>query len=73
MKTLRSKFILSICALFILVGVLIFLPLSLILPEKITSQILKRDIKIAQYLSREVQEPLLVNNKLGVTFLLEDR
>jgi signal transduction histidine kinase len=39
----------------------------------ISGQILKRDIKIAQYLSREVQEPLLVNNKLVLRLLLEDR
>ncbi|MCM8778724.1 MAG: histidine kinase [Candidatus Omnitrophica bacterium] len=73
MKTLRSKFIFWICLLFILIGCLIFIPLSIILPQKLSSQILKRDIKIAQYLSREVQEPLLVNNKLALKLLLEDR
>ena len=73
MRTLRSKFIFWICLLFVLIGILIFVPLSAILPEKITSQILKRDIKIAQYLSREVQEPLLINNKLALKLLLEDR
>jgi len=73
MKTLRAKFIFWICLLFMLIGALIFISLSIILPEKITTQILKRDIKIAQYLSREVQEPLLVNNKLALKLLLEDR
>lgn len=73
MKTLRAKFIFWICLLFILIGTLIFISLSIILPEKITTQILKRDIKIAQYLSREIQEPLLVNNKLALKLLLEDR
>lgn len=73
MKTLRAKFIFWICLLFILMGVFIFVPLSIILPEKITSQILKRDIKIAQYLAREAQGPLLVNNKLALKMLLEDR
>lgn len=73
MRTLRSKFIFWICLLFVLVGILIFVPLSIILPEKITSQILKRDIKIAQYLSREVQGPLLINNRLALKLLLEER
>lgn len=73
MRTLRSKFIFWICLLFILMGVLIFAPLSIILPEKISSQILKRDIRIAQYLAREVQEPLLINNKLALRLILEDR
>lgn len=73
MRTLRSKFIFWICLLFILIGALIFISLSIILPEKITTQIIKRDVKIAQYLSREVQEQLLVNNKLALKLLLEDR
>ena len=73
MKTLKSKFIFWICLLFILMGILIFVPLSIILPEKISSQILKRDIRIAQYLAREIQEPLLLNNKLALKLLLEDR
>ncbi|MCM8832077.1 MAG: hypothetical protein NC918_07800 [Candidatus Omnitrophica bacterium] len=51
---------------------LIFILLSKILPPLITSQILKRDIKIAHYLAREVQEPLLTNNKLAVKLILED-
>jgi signal transduction histidine kinase len=54
-------------------GAFIYLTLSVILPQRISSQILKRDIKIAQYLSREVQEQLLVNNKLALRLLLEDR
>ena len=73
MKTLRSKFIFWISVLFVLMGTLIFAPLSVILPEKISSQILKRDIRIAQYLAREIQEPLLINNKLVLQLLLEDR
>ena len=73
MRTLKLKFIFWICLLFILIAALIFIPLSIILPQKLTEQILKRDIKIAQYLAREVQEPLLVNNKLALKLLLEDR
>lgn len=73
MKTLRAKFIFWICLLFILMGAFIFISLSIILPMKITVQILKRDINIAQYLSREIQEPLLTNNKLALRLLLKDR
>ena len=73
MKTLRAKFIFWICLLFCSIGAFIYLSLSIILPQKLSEQILKRDIKIAQYLSREVQEPLLVNNKLALKLLLEDR
>lgn len=73
MKTLRTKFIFWISVLFILIGTFIFVSLSIILPEKITAQILKRDIRIAQYLSREVQDSLLVNNNLTLKLLLEDR
>jgi len=73
MKTLKAKFIFWVSLLFILMGILIFVSLSIILPQQLTSQILKRNIKIAQYLSREVQELLLVNNKLTLKLLLEDR
>jgi signal transduction histidine kinase len=73
MKTLKAKFIFWICLLFILIGTFIFISLSIMLPKKITAQVLKRDIEIAQYLSREVQESLLVNNKLALKLLLEDR
>ena len=59
--------------MFCSIGAFIYLSLSIILPQKISGQILKRDIKIAQYLSREVQEPLLVNNRLALKLLLEDR
>lgn len=73
MRTLKSKFIFWICSLFILTGIIIFIPLSIILPDKISSQILKRDIRIAHYLSREVCELLFINNKLALKLLLEDR
>lgn len=73
MKTLRAKFIFWICLLFCSIGAFIYFSLSIILPQKLSDQILKRDIKIAQYLSREVQEPILVNNKLALRLLLEDR
>ncbi|OGX18125.1 MAG: hypothetical protein A3K83_01735 [Omnitrophica WOR_2 bacterium RBG_13_44_8b] len=73
MRTLRAKFIFWICLLFCLIGAFIFFSLSVMLPQKISAQILKRDIMIAQYLAREVQEPLLVNNKLALKLLLEDR
>ena len=73
MKTLLLKFIFWIALLFILMGLLIFVPLSIILPRKITSQIIMRDIRIAHYLTREIQEPLLSNNELTVRLRLEDR
>ncbi|MCM8798257.1 MAG: sensor histidine kinase [Candidatus Omnitrophica bacterium] len=73
MRTLRSKFIFWICLLFILMGSLIFIPLSIILPQKISSQILERDVKIAQYLAREVERPLLRDDRLSLKFLLEER
>ena len=73
MRTLRAKFIFWISLLFTIMGILIFISLSKIIPEKISSLILKRDIRIAHYLSREISEPLLINNKLAIKLLLEDR
>lgn len=42
------------------------------LPKMITSQILKRDVEIARYLSNEAKEPLLTNNKVELSLLLND-
>lgn len=59
--------------LFALMGALIIVPLSLTMPQKMGSQILKRDVEIVRGLSREIQEPLLLDNKLALSLLLEER
>ncbi|OGF53469.1 MAG: hypothetical protein A2452_06575 [Candidatus Firestonebacteria bacterium RIFOXYC2_FULL_39_67] len=73
MKTLLSKFIFWISVLFVLMGISIFVPLTVLLPKKIDAQILKRDLKIAQYLSREVQDLLLTDNRVALELLLKER
>lgn len=72
MKSIRSKLVFSICVLFIFIGVLIYLPLSIILPQKITSQILKRDVEIAKYLSNDAKNLLLLNDRIALSILLHD-
>ncbi len=72
MKSIRSKLIFWICALFIFIGALIYVPLSNILPQKITSQILKRDVEIAKYISSEAKELLLLNDTVALSLLLHD-
>ncbi len=72
MKSIRSKLILWICILFIFIGALIYIPLSNTLPQMITSQILKRDAEIAQYLSNETKNLLLLNDKVSLSILLHD-
>jgi len=72
MKSIRSKLIFSICALFAGIGLLIYLPLSNILPQKITSQIIKRDVEITKYLSNEAKNLILLNDRTALSLLLHD-
>lgn len=72
MKGLRIKYILWVCILFLAVGPVIYIPLSIYLPDKITSQILKRDMKIAEYISHEIKDPLLTRDELALNLLLHD-
>ena len=72
MKSIRTKLVFWICVLFLLIGALIYLPLSNILPKKITSQILKRDVEIAKYLSDEAKDLLLLNDRVALSLLLHD-
>jgi signal transduction histidine kinase len=72
MKGLRIKFILWICLLFALLGILIYVSLSVYLSNKITSQILERDIKIAEYVSEQIKNPLLTKDTLSLNLLLHD-
>ncbi|MFH1996332.1 MAG: histidine kinase [Candidatus Omnitrophota bacterium] len=72
MKSIRSKLILWICILFIGIGALIYFPLSVILPAKISSQIIKRDIEIAEHLSGEIKTPLLLDDKIALSLYLRD-
>jgi signal transduction histidine kinase len=51
---------------------LIYIPLSNILPRKITSQILTRDAKIADYIADEAKEYLLINDTLALSLLLHE-
>jgi hypothetical protein len=72
MKRINIKFVFWVCAAFIMIGLLIYVPLSLYLPQKITSQILKRDVKIAEYISSQVRDPLLTRDKMALSLLLHD-
>ena len=72
MKSIRTKLIFWICVLFVFIGALIYVPLSTRLPRMIAAQILKRDVEIAGYLSNEAKEPLLTNNKVELSLLLND-
>lgn len=72
MHSIRLKLIFWVCLLFVLIGGLIYIPLSIILPQKITLQILKRDVEIAKHLSKEVKKFLLLNNKVGLSLFLHD-
>jgi len=72
MKSIRSKLIFWITALFIFLGLSIYLPLSIILPEKITSQVIKRDVEIAKFLSNETKNLLLLDDKIALSILLYD-
>jgi len=72
MKSIRSKLVFWVCVLFIFIGVLIYLPLSIILPQKITSQILKRDVEIAKYLSNDAKNLLMLNDRIALSILLHD-
>lgn len=72
MKSIRTKLIFWICVLFVLIGALIYVPLSHMLPAMITSQVLKRDEEIARFLSNEAKELLLTDNKFELSLLLND-
>ncbi len=72
MKSIRSKLIFWISTLFILIGLSIYLPLSIILPNKITSQVIKRDVEIAKFLSNETKNLLLLDDKIALSMLLHD-
>ena len=71
-RSIRTKFIFCISILFIFIGMLIYIPLSNILPRKITSQILTRDVKIADYIANEAKEYLLINDTLALSLLLHE-
>ncbi|MBU4342428.1 MAG: sensor histidine kinase [Candidatus Omnitrophica bacterium] len=72
MKSIRSKLIFWVAVLFIFIGLSIYLPLSIILPEKITSQVIKRDVDIAKFLSNETKSLLLLDDKIALSILLHD-
>lgn len=72
MKSIRVKLIFWVCILFTFIGVLIILPLSKMLPQKIASQILKRDAEIAKHVSNEARNLLLFNDKTALSILLHD-
>lgn len=70
--SIRLKLIAWITILFILIGILIYVPLSHILPQKIISQILKRDIEIAKYISEQAKDCLLFDRKIALSLLLRE-
>lgn len=70
MRGIRTKLILWVSILFIFIGLLIYVPLSIILPRKITSQILKRDVKIAEHIADKAKEHLLLNDATALSLLL---
>lgn len=72
MKSIRLKLVTWISVLFLLMGILIYTPLSYILPKKIISQILKRDIEIARYISEQAKGYLLSDNKIALSLLLRE-
>lgn len=72
MKSIRMKLIFWICILFVFIGGLIYLPLSNILPEMVTSQVLRRDIEIAKYVSNEAKDLLLLNDNIALSLLLHE-
>ncbi|MFH1854050.1 MAG: histidine kinase [Candidatus Omnitrophota bacterium] len=72
MKSMRSKLIFWVTVLFIFIGLFIYLPLSIILPEKIMSQVIKRDVDIAKFLSNETKSLLLLDDKIALSILLHD-
>ncbi|NQT46181.1 MAG: HAMP domain-containing protein [Candidatus Omnitrophica bacterium] len=72
MRSIRSKLIFWICILFVFIGASIYLPLSKILPQKITSQILKRDAEIARHISGEAKDLLLLGDRVALSILLRE-
>lgn len=72
MMSIRTKLIIWILVLFIFIGGLIYVPLSKMLPQKITAHILKRDIRIAEYIAADAKEYLLLNDTLAISLLLHE-
>ena len=71
-RSIRAKLIFWISLLFVFIAAFIYLPLSNILPKKITAQILKRDVEIAKYLSNEAKDLLLFDDKIALSLLLHE-
>ncbi len=72
MKSIRMKLVFWICVLFILIGALIYLPLSSILPKIVTAQILNRDVEIAKHVSNEAKGLLLFGDDIALSLLLHE-
>jgi signal transduction histidine kinase len=72
MKSVNVKYMGWIIVLSLVIGLLIYVPLSFYLPAEIASRIIKRDAKIAEYISQEIKEPLLTKNSLSLNLLLHD-
>jgi len=70
MLSIRKKFVFYISILFIFIGILIYCLLANIIPPRVTAQILKREMKIAQYLADDAKRYLLTNDNLALSFLL---
>lgn len=70
MISIRAKFVFTICVLFIFIACLIYIPLSQILPAMVTSQILKKEVKIAQYIANDAKEYILTNNNFQLSLFL---
>lgn len=70
--SIRLKLIAWISALFMLMGILIYAPLSYIVPRKITTQILRGDIEIAKHISEQAKSYLLLNQNAALSPLLRD-
>lgn len=71
-KSIRTKLVLCVCALSVFIGALIYFPLSNILPKMITSQVLKRDLVIARFLSDGVTKSLLTDDKVELSLFLNN-
>lgn len=72
MKSIRSKLIFWISILFVFIGILIYFPLSIFLPQKLIYQVIKRDVEIAKFLSSEAKNFILLNDRIALSILLQD-
>lgn len=72
MRSIRTRLIFWTALLFIFIGGLIYIPLSNILPRRITAHILKRDVRIAEYIAQQAKENLLLNDTLALSLLLHE-